>query len=322
MGKQFRILCLDGGGIRGLITAIWLEALEQRLGGTLRHHFDLIAGTSTGAILACAVSAGMESKQIIDLYQRRGGEIFPGVGNRLWNRAKRTLGQGASAPKYDSRPLESNLRAVFGDLSFGDLHVVPTLVSAYNTLSREALVFKNSRTEFRSLPVWELCMASAAAPTYFPAHVMRVQNVKMPLIDGGVFANNPTACAIAEAVRVQASLPEGDRAGLDDFVVASFGTGSSTRPIGISDALEWGALEWAIPIIDVLFDGAADSVDYIASQLVAPDHYFRLQVPLHEAFDDMDDASTTNLNALANSAMGYLRTGGGDRQLDALAKLL
>jgi patatin-like phospholipase/acyl hydrolase len=317
---SFNVLSLDGGGIRGLITAVWLQRLETRLGKPLHEFFDLLAGTSTGSILACAVSAGIKTDEVVDLYQQRGAAIFPGSASRLANRLKRTFSEGLSAPKYDGRPLEEQLQRVFAERRFGSLKV-RTLVTSYNTLTRDALIFKSWKSAHRDLAVWELCRASAAAPSYFAAHVLRVGSADYPLIDGGVVANNPTACAIAEACRIQTDQPEAARIPLDSFVVASFGTGASTRPIEAEEAKTWGALEWATPIVDVLFDGAADATDYIAQQLLPTTRYFRFQTNLDAAYDDLDDASSTNLNALAGVAGHYL-DGEGREKLEALATLL
>ena len=120
------------------------------------------------------------------------------------------------------------------------------------------------------------------------------------MIDGGVVANNPTACGIVEAVRANAEKSSG--VDLESFVVASFGTGRATRAISISEAQEWGALEWAIPIIDVLPDGASDAVHYVSRHLIPEERYFRFRTRLDKAYDNLDDASETNINALVNVA--------------------
>lgn len=319
-GKSYRLLTLDGGGIRGLISALWLQRLEQELGSPLREHFDLIAGTSTGSILACGVATGIPSSEMVQLYRKHGHEIFPTLPSRLWSRVGRVFEQGMSAPKYPEDGLAGVLRHVFGDARVGDVPernalVVPT----YNTLSREAVVIKSMNPAHRNLLLWEVAKASSSAPTYFPAHVLDMGTHRAPLIDGGVVANNPTACAIAEAVRINGDREDGCK--LEDFIVASFGTGQSTRPIDAVESREWGALEWAIPIIDVLMDGAADATDYVASYLIAKDRYFRIQTRLDTAYDDIDRADETNLNALANQAQTYLDREGA-RKLEQLAKLL
>ena len=304
---RYRILAFDGGGIRGVITAVWLARLEAKLGSPIADHFDLVAGTSTGGILAAAVGLKIPATDMIDLYRKRGRDIFPATWSRLWNRLGRTFSQGVSAPKYSEAGLERVLADVLGDRLFSDLCIKPTLITSYNTLTRTALVFKNSKPEHQPLMLRDLLRATSAAPTYFPAHVMEVDGADVCLIDGGVVANNPTACAIAEAARWNDSHDAG--LSLRDFIVASFGTGHVTRPITAEQAREWGALEWAVPAIDVLMDGAGD-------------HYFRFQAPLTSAFDDLDDASETNLNALVNLAKHHLEHEGGDAKLDQLVSVL
>src|SRR4051812_38731932 len=90
--KRYRILSLDGGGIRGIMTAVWLKRLEQEMGDVqLRDRVDLIAGTSPGSILACAIAAGFPANDIIKLYQNFGNEVFPSTGSRMWSRFTRTF---------------------------------------------------------------------------------------------------------------------------------------------------------------------------------------------------------------------------------------
>ncbi|MEX2216487.1 MAG: CBASS cGAMP-activated phospholipase [Phycisphaeraceae bacterium] len=316
----FRILSLDGGGIRGLVTAVWLARLESKLGSPLADHFDLVAGTSTGGILAAAVGLKIPAADMIDLYRKRARDIFPSAWARRWNRVGRTFTQGLSAPKYSEAGLRQVLLDVVGDRSFAQLAITPTLITSYNTLTRTALVFKNHKPEHQSLLLRDILAATAAAPTYFPAHVMQVEHADVCLIDGGVVANNPTACAIAEAVRWNdARHPS---LALKDFIVASFGTGHATRPITIAQAREWGALEWAIPAIDVLMDGAGDATEYIARQLIADENHFRFQTRLDKAFDAIDNADEANLNALVNLANHHLEAEGGEQNLARLANRL
>ncbi|MEK6236996.1 MAG: hypothetical protein N2C14_19995, partial [Planctomycetales bacterium] len=175
-----------------------------------------------------------------------------------------------------------------------------------------------------NLKVWEICKSSSSAPTYFPCHVMNISGSDVPLIDGGVVANNPTACAIAEGASVNKALKDKDKA-LDvekDFLVASFGTGETTRKITAAQAKEWGAAEWVLPMIDVLFDGSADSVDYIATQLLDKRNYFRFQVDLGKGNDDMDNASQENLNELKQIANNYINSTIAQKKLNDLVKRL
>src|SRR5688572_20245087 len=302
--KMRRILSLDGGGIRGLVSCVWLAGVEDALaqagksGGLLRN-FDLIAGSSTGALIACGLALGLPPQQLAELYRQQRHLIFPGMAERLWSRAGRMLTQGVSAPRYDGKGLEKVLQQVFGTTTLGQAKK-PLLVTSYDTIARKPIVFKSFKAEHADLPMWEVCRASSAAPTYFPAHPMTVEGRKRAMIDGGVVANNPTACAIAEALRKDARVDSAQ-----DLVVLSVGSGERSRPIDLKSAQEWGALEWAIPIIDVLFDGSTDAVDYIAQHLVG-DGYFRLQAELLTGLDDLDDVSATNVAALETMAKDYL----------------
>lgn len=317
--KARRILSLDGGGIRGLVSCRWLAGVESALAKAgkpgLHSSFDLIAGSSTGAVIACGLGAGLSPEAMVELYRTQRHQIFPGIAGRLWSRVGRFFTAGPSAPRYDASGLEKVLKKVFGKTTFGQLKV-PVLVTAYDTISRKPVMFKSFQPEFRDLPIWEICRASTAAPTYFPAHPMTVKGKRCALIDGGVVANNPTACAIAEALRKDARVDNSR-----DLVVLSVGTGERTRSIDLKSAQEWGALEWAVPIIDVLFDGNTDSVDYIARHLVG-DGYFRLQTELSIGLDDLDDVSDTNIAALEILASDYLRNAATQKKLKALVKLL
>lgn len=314
-----RILTIDGGGIRGLVSAIWLDALQRRLDaagkGALHERFDLVAGSSTGALVAAALGIGMPPARIVDLYESFGEEVFPGAAERLWSRVTRSFSQGLSAPRYSPRGLERVLKRVFGERTLGS--VSPrTMAIAYDTVTRHPLFFKSFKPEHADIPLWEVCRAATAAPSYFPAHLATVERRRRALIDGGVVANNPTACAIAEAVRLN------DDASLQGIVLLSVGTGQTTRPIPEREATTWGALEWAIPIIDVLFDGSADSVHYIAQQILGEAHYFRMQTPLVRGYDDFDNVDRTNLAALRRTAEAYLDRPQTQAMLDRLVGLL
>jgi patatin-like phospholipase/acyl hydrolase len=317
--KMRRILSLDGGGIRGLVSCLWLAGVEDALTRTgkpgVLKSFDLLAGSSTGAIVACGLAIGLPPQQLAELYREQRHEIFPGMAGRLWSRAGRLFTQGVSAPRYDGKGLEKVLKKVFGAATLGQAKK-PLLVTSYDTISRTPIVFKSFKAEHAELPMWEVCRASSAAPTYFPVHPMTVEGRRRALIDGGVVANNPTACAIAEALRKDARVDSAQ-----DLVVLSVGSGERSRPIDLKSAQEWGALEWAIPIIDVLFDGSTDAVDYIAQHLVG-DGYFRLQAELLTGLDDLDDVSATNVAALETMAKDYLFHADTQAKLASLASRL
>ena len=278
-----RVLSIDGGGIRGIVPATVLAALEQRSGRPVCDLFDLIGGTSTGGLLALALTRPGESAprwsaaEIVTLYREEGPRIFTrSLGRRI------TSVEGLIDERYDNGPLREVLERYLGETTV-DQALTDVFVTAYDLHERKPRFFKSWR-EDAGVPMAIAAEATAAAPTYFEPVALG----DSALIDGGVFAGNPAMCAYAEAVRLWPGEP---------ITLVSLGTGSQTRPIRLSDARGWGVLEWARPIIDVVFDGSSDAVDYQLEHVLG-ERYVRLQTRLEHANDDMDDASAKNLAAL------------------------
>lgn len=333
---MIKILSCDGGGIRGLLTAKLLERLEEELqkhrpSSVLRDYFDLFAGTSTGSIIACGLAQGMSARSICEFYEKEGEKIFPKISSRFWveKLIERVSKGDFSLPLFKPDGLEKVLSSqdLFpSDLLFGELGK-PTLVVSYDTYNRKAVVFKSQELKSTEIPVWQVCRASSAAPAAFSGYLL--QNKKfleihtsgkkfpwdlnreippegIPLIDGGLLANNPTLCAIAEEVKKDVPLT--------NILVASFGTGQSTKRIYPNDVINWGTLDWAnptkgIPLYQVCADGSADVIDYIATSLLK-ENYLRYQ-PLLEVKSDDDispfQADENTLNLLKEIASNYLK---------------
>jgi predicted acylesterase/phospholipase RssA len=193
------------------------------------------------------------------------------------------------------------LRRYLGTATLGDA-TVPVLITAYDIEARQAVVMRPATDG--AVKMVDAARATAAAPTYFEP----VRVAGRALVDGGVFAINPAMTAYAET-------------GGSVDVLASLGTGEHTRRLALDDVKGWGRLEWAEPIIDVVFDGSADAVDDQLSRL-AGDRYIRLQTRLDEASDDLDDASAKNLAALRREAERLIaaRDADIDRLCDALTR--
>jgi patatin-like phospholipase/acyl hydrolase len=291
-----RILAIDGGGIRGLIPAVVLAEIERRSGRRTAELFDLIAGTSTGGILACGLTRPGEggapaftAADLIGFYESEGPEVFH---RSLLKRVESV--EGYLDERYDDSGLNAAL-ARYLDGTRLSQSVTDLFITAYEIERREAFFFRSSRA--RTDPAYDftysdVARATAAAPTYFePARVRDVGGAAAyALIDGGVFALNPAMVAYAE-------LAATGRAAEIELVV-SLGTGVHTRPLRFEDARNWGQLEWARPLVDVVFDGLEQTVDFELGHLLSPDRYVRLQTRLTEASDDLDDASDHNLEAL------------------------
>ena len=274
-----KVLAIDGGGIRGLIPALVLAEIESRTGRRMADMVDLIAGTSTGGIIACALAkpSPMPASEIARIYEDEGPEIF----SRSLLKQITSVG-GFLDERYSSDGLVATLERHLDDTHMTEA-TVPLLLTAYDTTGR-AIRFMRSEGEGSDLTMALAAQATSAAPTYFEPVPVDGQT----LVDGGVFAINPAMCAYAEV------------AGRLDFLL-SLGTGSHTRPLPYKEIKDWGQIEWARPILDVVFDGGQDAVDFQLAAL-ADGSYVRLQTELAEASDDLDDASSENLAALNREA--------------------
>jgi len=325
MPKPFRILSIDGGGIRGLIPALVLAELERRTGRAVSDCFDLIAGTSTGGILALGLAAPGQggrpryaAQDLADFYRKEGARIFD---ESLWRRLTNPM--GLRAAKYPSDGLEGVLAQYFGEARLKEA-LVEILVTAYDLEKRDAFFYRRRRARADArydVPMRVAARATSAAPTYFEPLLVPWPGDRDVLVDGGVFANNPALCAYAEA---RQTLAQAGSPG-EDILLVSLGTGIHATPYRYEDARGWGVAGWARPILDVIFDGVADTVDYQLRQLLpsgadgAP-RYLRFQTDLDAGLSEMDDASPGHLDGLQRAAEGILQRQAAD--LDRLAALL
>lgn len=338
--KLTRVLTIDGGGIRGILPAQILASLEQKLQkksgnhqARLAEYFDLIAGTSTGGILTCIylvpdkvdnTKPYYKASDAIDLYLKNGGQIFyTPVFKRL-----RTLG-GTFDEKYPSENIDEVLKQYFGDLELKQL-IKPCLIPAYDVFDSKAHFFTQHDarlSEGRNYLVREVARATSAAPSYFEAaKVTSMSGVTYPLIDGGVFANNPSLCAYAEAR--QMDFDENKcKPTADDIFMVSIGTGNTTKKkLKYETIKNYGVLEWIKPLIDIMMSGVSQTVDFQLKQLFAaaekPFQYIRIEPILHHAKAEMDDASPKNLAALKEAGTKSAEDERTDKLLDLVADML
>jgi patatin-like phospholipase/acyl hydrolase len=306
MAPPYRILSIDGGGIRGLIPAVVLDRIEQRVGRPIAECFDLVSGTSTGGILAVGLTrAGEDGRalwtaaELIELYETQGPEIF----DRTVFQAI-SSGFGIEDEKYPRTNLEAALEHYLGDARLRDA-LTEVLIAAYETEQRFPFFFKRRRARedpAYDFPIAKVAYATSAAPTYFEPLKLETRDTidYFSLVDGGVYANNPAMCAYAEAKRYEPERP---------VMMVSLGTGQLTRSLAYDHVKDWGLREWIwphTPILNVMFDGVSDTVDYQLTQLLDEDLYYRFQPTLDLAKDDMDDASPENLRALKLQATRML----------------
>jgi hypothetical protein len=314
------ILSLDGGGIRGAAATQFLTHVEAKLktdhDTCLRDCVDFYAGTSTGSIIAlCLATTQLPVSDINKLYNvANAKKIF--TENEGWFEI-----DGIDAPKYEAggktKLLKTNMKqAKIGSVP-RDKHV---LAVTYGIERRKPEVIKSTNPDHRRLYSYMVADASSAAPTYFPTKEVAIggSDEEFWLVDGGVAANNPTMCAIAEAKKAWNDLS------IDDMRVLSIGTGYRTRKINGPASRKWGALQWFTRghILDVLTDERV--VAYQSITITRPGSYIRVnaemkpQPGLPNAPDDaMDDISKKNIKRLKEMGDFWF-----DRYGDDVAALL
>jgi patatin-like phospholipase/acyl hydrolase len=308
MSRLIKVLSIDGGGIRGIIPAMVLAALEEGTGKRICRLFDLICGTSTGGILALGLTKPDPQKpaepqyraeDLLKIYEDKGQTIFS---RDIWHKIHSVW--NLAEEKYTCEGIEEVLLEYFGDALLSQA-LADLVIPSYEIEKRDCFFFKSRKA--KDTPVThdylmrQVARATSAAPTYFEPCRLANGNGKAywALIDGGVFANNPAMCGFAEALSIYG--PD------QDYLVVSLGTGQLTRPLPYDQAKDWGLAGWAQNILSVIFDGVQDTVDYQLQQLLPiadgqKRRYFRFQVTLDLGMDDMDDASQTNLFTLKHKA--------------------
>lgn len=266
MPGRFQILALDGGGYKGMFAAALLERLEADLGIRVLDHFDLVAGTSTGGIIALGLGAGLTPAEIVSFYVEHGPDIFPG---RLRRPARRPW-----AAKYRPGPLRAALEEVLGERKLGESRV-PLVIPSYDLTNDDVHLFRTPhaprlRRDREDLMV-DVALATSAAPTYLPAHPLR----GLRLIDGGVWANNPTSVALTEAIATFGRP-------LEEIAVFSIGTTIETahRHPRLDRG---GLLAWAREATPVVLRGQNLAAANSAALLLGRERFLRVNpaVPAH-----------------------------------------
>jgi patatin-like phospholipase/acyl hydrolase len=340
---MYTILSLDGGGIRGIIPGQVLVTLEEKLARKisqdpalqaqfpdtprLADFFDFIAGTSTGGILT-SLYLCPDSKQpgrprfsaqdALDLYLEHGDEIFE---IPIWK--KIASGDGVLDEKHDATELERLLKRFFGNTKLSEL-LRPCLITAYDIRRRRTHFFNqhdaSEKGDSHDFYLRDVCRATSAAPTYFETALIRsLDDVNYPLIDGGIFANNPTLCAYSEVRNMLPALTA------KDMLIVSLGTGSENEPYTYTIAKDWGSIGWVRPVIDIMMSGAAEVTDYHLTKMYEavkrPKQYIRLQpTDMGDASMDMDNAKPQNMRALRE--VGKITATNCADKLDELVGLL
>jgi predicted acylesterase/phospholipase RssA len=299
---MFRVLSLDGGGIRGAFIAACLARLEQDLQRRITDYFDMVVGTSTGGIIALALALEEPAERILHLFRQRGAEIFS-------RRASADLLEQVSLSlirrrlpnitnlrrsKYSQVPLRRALTEVYGDKTIGDISCCRVVIPAVDLILGRTVTFKTPhQPDFvrdRTLRVVDVALTTSAAPVYFPQASIAEHSA---YTDGGLWANNPSIVAYAEAVKIAqvCKRPNVDpEFGPETIFMLSIGTGRPqyyAKPAPTDDGLLW----WGPRIFEVAAGAQSQGIHFQASYLMGTDRYRRIDFDMPAdpwALDDID----------------------------------
>jgi uncharacterized protein len=283
-GRDFRILSIDGGGIKGIFPAAILAGLEKRLGGgqTISDFFDLIAGTSTGGIIALGLGAEINPSKLLELYEQRGGEIFPPYGTGRIGRFihwLKGLGQLALY-RYDSKSLKALLTEILGDRLYGESRK-RLCIPAFEAKHSEVAVYKTPHhSDYKTdlyIPMVDVALSTSAAPGYFRPH----QHNGYTLVDGGVWANNPIMIAVIEVLTAFDVT-------IDQIKVLSIGCGDAPYKVGFLQKKLGGFFFWR-KIIEGSIRLVGMNVTNQIRLLLGPERVLRLEPQQLNDPIDLDD---------------------------------
>lgn len=294
MGETFKILSLDGGGIRGVFSAHVLKRLEEELGRKIIEHFDLVAGTSTGSILAAAVACDINLEEVINLYKEYGAKIF--------DRHRSCVPKGLKLlckSLYEKNHLDSVISGVIGEKTLGEISF-PLVIPATNIGSGIVHVFKsNYSSGFTRDPkvlLKDAVLASCSAPMYFdPTRVNEYL-----IADGGLWANNPALVASIEALRFFGKE-------IGDIRVLSIGTGHARTSYGVDSGKGWGFLSgWKREeFVNFWMSLQSQSINNYLQLLLGRDHVVRIDFDTDLPLPLDDVSSIGNLIARADERFTY-----------------
>ncbi len=309
MDEIIKILSIDGGGIRGVLPATFLSALEERLQHTtgdenyrLANYFDLIAGTSTGGLLTCMYLAPDDNNAIFPKYTARQAlEFYFGYGDSAFS-----ANTGGGFHKYSPAGLEAGLNKFFGNLKLGQL-IKPCCITAYDMLHCEPYLFFSHRAisdPRANFYVKDVARATSALPGIFPpATISSLADRKRTFIDGSIFAYNP---ALQAYIRAKTIFPNAK-----NFMLLSLGTGlpaTAYTPAQLEDTSE---KNWARLLADISFSAHSDMVHFQLEEIFkgkSDSTYIRLQPSLHGLNKEMDNVSHENVMALYKAGLDFVNS--------------
>jgi uncharacterized protein len=308
VSKRKKILSIDGGGIRGILPATFLCALEQKLreeGGDenlkIGDCFDIMAGTSTGGFMSSIylipdehnpLKPKYSAKQALDLYSNYGNSVFTPSTNDGFH-------------KYSSEGLEKEFRLFFKEIKLSQL-IKPCCITAYDIIQSEPYVFMSDKAtgEPRNdFFIRDVSRATSALPGIFPpATIHSLAGRGYTFVDGSLFAYNPAMYGYMHAKEL---FPE------EEYFLLSLGTGIATSQYSEEQLQDSSKMNWANILANIAFAAHSDIVNYELEEIFKArinSTYIRLQPPLLGINKEMDDITPENIRVLQNAGMEFVKS--------------
>jgi len=282
MNKTFKILAIDGGGIRGVFAAQILKRIREEFNITFCNEFDIITGTSTGSIIAAGLAIDYPIEKIVDLYKTEGRRIFkPNYSNFFnWYNWKAFFWN-----KYDSGYLKKVLDRIFQQVDFS--HVKTKLIIPASDVSNgNVFVFKSNYdpgfVRDKDIRLADAILASCSAPVYFKPLIVK----EYLLVDGGLWANNPSLVALTEAMGIRFNKNK------EDIRILSLGTGLGKKYYNPNDSHKsWGLKQWGTGLVNTTMNLQSINVDNIVRFILGQEDCFlriNFETDCEAALDDVD----------------------------------
>lgn len=300
-----KLLSIDGGGVRGIIPATLLARISEKVNKPIHEYFDLIAGTSTGGLIALCMANGMCAEEVQNFYLHKIKSIFK---DTILDNFKDGFGKNLGAD-YDPKNLERILKVIFKNRTLGDIKLkknCTVLVPAFDIspvrngkpANFKPKVYNSHSADYQNEMLVDIACRTTAAPTYFPIREKK-------FIDGGVAINHPAMAAVAFAINRDPN--KGLNYSLDELKVLSLGTGTSNKtridPKKVGDG-NWGIIKWLKYLPWLLTESNVQATEYYIRQVLNIDnrldkHYLRIQPQLKQLIE---------LDTLAPKSLNYLLT--------------
>ncbi len=315
---KFKILSIDGGGLRGYATLLILKRIEQKLGKNIKDCFSLIAGTSTGGIIACGLASGLPVQELLNLYKDEGKIIFP---RRNGLRSYTSYLCGA---EFKNKGLKTVLENYFKEKKLSDC-TTPIIIPTYCVSENSPLFFKSRYINISSknggisieenkknASLVDICMSTSAGPTFLPPYNFKYTNELatedkyVTCIDGGIYVNNPSLIALTEIQKYGYDPTYNFNGNLKDIFILSIGTGHLETYHTYTKLNRFGKIYWARPLIDIMMNASSETFHKQTEEILTFNtddntyiNYLRTQIIL-------EDKKLSELTNSSDDAYQYL----------------